>query len=599
MISRIIDFFSRHWGLKNKTVVLFTAFTIIPLGIVGYLSYAKSITAFRIFFNNYTEQTTEALNHKINDLFDSAISLLNISTDSKTQIFLNSKDPERLYSASKNMGSLFSNVRRVGQFDQDIYDITILGANGNCVSERYGYFRLQKNFADYETIKEVMADRQGVHFFENPELLHAKPLETNIMCIATSIYHAGTNDLSGAVKIDIRKSAIQALLDSTHLSANSLVTIVNAQGTPVLQHSIGGFSYENIRQIMMADQPSGNTAITIGKEDYQVFFNTLNTVQWKLIVGIPENEIFLPFYHVDNAILIAILLCFLVIILANILVSTSLLRPVTGLKKLMKRASEGDFDIEAVYKGNIEIAELYRSFDIMVKQIKQLLVSSLQEQANYTEIQFKLLQAQINPHFLYNTLDSVVRVAESGKNEEVIDLIMALSHYYKAVLGNSSDIIPLSTVRTHLESYLIIMKKRYHDILDYELHVDERILNASFPKITFQPIIENAIYHGIKNRENGGKIWVDFMLSSEGMVQVTVKDNGIGMTVDQLHRLQKQLESEYTNVSDSFGLKNINERIRLFFGKAYGLEISSQHRVGTTVKVIVPYISYGEGEQHV
>lgn len=599
MVRRFMDFFSRHWGLKNKTVVLFTAFTIIPLGIVGYLSYSKSISALRIFFNNYTQQTTDALNHKINDLFDETISMLNIDTDVKTQTFLNSTDPEQLYAASKDMGTLYDNIRRVKRFSQDIYDITVMGANGNCYSERYGFFRLDRPFADYEIVKTLLTERQGAHFFETPEWIHTKPLETNVMSIVTSVVHAGTNDIHGVVKVDIRKSAIQSLLDETHLSANSLVTIVNAQGTPVLQHSIGGFTSQSIRQILLDDRTVGNSTITIGKEDYQVFFNTLNTVKWKLIVGIPENEVFLPFYHVDNAILISVLLCFAVIILANTLVSTFLLRPITDLKKLMKRASEGDFEMNAAYRGNVEIADLYQSFDKMVKKIKHLLASLLQEQANNKEIEMKLLQAQINPHFLYNTLDSVVRVAEAGKNKEVVDLIMALSRYYKAVLGNQSDIIPLAISIAHIESYLIIMKKRYHDILDYDIQVDERVLNAAFPKITFQPIIENAIYHGIKNREEGGKIRVDLSLTPEGMVQVTVQDNGIGMTSDKLSQLQDKIRSEYINPSDSFGLKNINERIRLFFGKAYGLDISSEYMVGTTVKVTVPYIRYDEGVTHV
>jgi len=599
MVSRFMDFFSRHWGLKNKTVFLFTAFTIIPLGIIGYLSYAKSITAFRIFFNNYTQKTTDALNHKINDLFDESISILNIDTDVKTQAFLSSKDSDQLYTASKDMGTLFDNVRRVKRFSQDIFDITIMGANGNCYSERYGYFRLERPFNDYVTVKTLMSERQGAHFFESSEWLHAKPLETNIMSIAAPVVHAGTNDIQGIVKVDIRKSAIQNLLDETQLSANSLVTIVNAEGTPVLQHSIGGFSSKSIEQILLDDKPVGNLTVVIGNEDYQVFFNTLKTVKWKLIVGIPENEIFLPFYHVDNAIIISIALCFALIILANTLVSNAILRPVTDLKTLMKRASEGDFDMDAAYHGNVEIADLYQSFDKMVKKIKHLLASLLQEQANNKEIEMRLLQAQINPHFLYNTLDSVVRVAEAGKTDEVVDLIMALSRYYKAVLDNRSDIIPLATSIAHIESYLTIMKKRYHDILNYDIQVDERVLNAAIPKITFQPIIENAIYHGIKNRENGGKVWVDLSLTPEDMVQVTVRDNGIGMMADELHHLQQQIRSEYINPSDSFGLKNINERIRLFFGKAYGLDISSQHMVGTTVTVTVPYIRYDEGGQHV
>lgn len=589
MMKRLLHKLHFPWGLKYKIILLFTAFTLIPLGIVGYYSYSKSIENYRVFLSNYIEQTTEALNVKIKTQLDEAITILNIGTDRRTLGFLNSKGADALYSTAIDMGVLFADIRNINQASADIYDVSIIGANGNCVSERYGYFKLDNDFYSYDSVKTIVDDPREVFFLENPETMHMEPLETNLMTIATGVFRVGTNDLIGIIKVDVRKSSIQNVLADTQWSPNSLVTIVNTQGSPIFRNSIGGFSSQSIEHVLKQNKPIGNTSFLIDKVNYLIVYNTLPTIRWRLLVGVPLEELLSPYYQTGNAILIAILFSFVIILLINTLISNNLVRPITGLKKLMKRASEGDFEVVSTYKGKDEISELYKSFDKMVKKIKQLLETLLQEQDNLKSYELKSLQSQINPHFLYNTLDSVVRVAESGENDEVIDLIIALSHFYRAVLS-SGTYIPLSTELKHVENYLIIMKKRYHNILDYSIHVDDNVLSASFPKIILQPIVENAIYHGIKNTRSGGHVSIDIEGTPQNMIDITIKDNGIGMKDEVLNQLMEKINSKYVNANESIGLKNVNERIKLYFGKEYGLKITSQHQVGTTVKIVVPFI---------
>lgn len=224
----------------------------------------------------------------------------------------------------------------------------------------------------------------------------------------------------------------------------------------------------------------------------------------------------------------------------------------------------------------------------MVRKIKQLLESLLKEQAQVKTMEFKALQTQINPHFLYNTLDSVVRVAESGKNDEVIELIMALSNFYKSVLSSGKDIVLLSTELDHIRSYLQIMEKRYHDILSYEIQADDRALQYLIPKITLQPIVENAIYHGIKNVRKGGKVSISIQLAEDDHVNIRIQDDGLGMTEEVLDALIQSFADKEPDPKKSFGLKNVNNRLQMFFGSEYGLHITSQYHAGTLVSIEIP-----------
>jgi two-component system, sensor histidine kinase YesM len=344
-----------------------------------------------------------------------------------------------------------------------------------------------------------------------------------------------------------------------------------------------------LAEIFKDGTPSGGASLRIGKENYLVVYDTLPAVQWKLVVGVPQSDLLATRNEISNSILIALLISFIIILMANVLLSNQLARPISRLKLLMRKAAAGDFDVAADYNGKDEISELYNSFRVMVSQIKQLIERSLQEQNQTKSYELKYLQAQINPHFLHNTLESIVWVAEAGKTDEVVDLIIALSRFYKSVLNIDSDVISFSQVSEHVSNYLVIMKKRYHDILNYSFHIDDRVLPATFPKMALQPIVENAINHGIKNKPAGGRVDIDIRLNPQNMIEITISDDGIGMTEKTLRDLQSTLDKPAAD-NQPIGLWNINERIKLLFGRAYGLEITSQYGVGTTVKIAVPFI---------
>lgn len=205
-----------------------------------------------------------------------------------------------------------------------------------------------------------------------------------------------------------------------------------------------------------------------------------------------------------------------------------------------------------------------------------------------------MLQSQINPHFLYNTLDTIVWLAESEKQREVVQMVENLSNFFRAALNHGNDLILVEDELLHVESYLKIQQVRYQDILQYEIDLSERACQYCIPKITLQPLVENALYHGIKKKRGQGMIQIGSREEADYMI-LFVKDNGIGMSEERLLQIRKMLLPEAERRNDSYGIYNVNERLRLRFGAEYHLEIDSTYGEGTLVEVYLPKTGAGNG----
>jgi two-component system sensor histidine kinase YesM len=278
-------------------------------------------------------------------------------------------------------------------------------------------------------------------------------------------------------------------------------------------------------------------------------------------------------------------------VLAAWLISASIYLPIEKLHDVTTTIAENDLRALVTSENANEITELGISFNIMIGRIRELLDSQAKEQENLQKAELKALQAQINPHFLYNTLDTIVWMAETNKTDQVIEIVRTLSRFFRIALSKGKDWIPIREEIEHVRSYLHIQKIRYRDILDYEIDVDDNILDGTILKLTLQPLAENALYHGIKNKRSGGTIWVRARRKDQNQVLLEVQDDGVGCTPYRLARIQERLDDESYEISQEdggFGLANVNKRIKLYYGNQYGLSIDSQYQEGTRVAVTIP-----------
>lgn len=278
-------------------------------------------------------------------------------------------------------------------------------------------------------------------------------------------------------------------------------------------------------------------------------------------------------------------------ILAAWIISASIYIPIKKLHDVTTTITGEDLQALVTTHNVDEITELGISFNLMIGRIRELVNAKLREQENLKKAELKALQAQINPHFLYNTLDTIVWMAESNKTGQVIDIVRALSSFFRIALSKGKEWISLRQEIEHVSSYLTIQKMRYRDILDYKIEVEEELLDSTILKLTLQPLVENALYHGIKTKRNGGTIVVRAKRVGEENVLLDVQDDGVGFTPYKLAQLQDSLAEDLDEISmgeGGFGLKNVHKRIQLYYGKEYGLSIQSQYRGGTHVSVTIP-----------
>ena len=273
----------------------------------------------------------------------------------------------------------------------------------------------------------------------------------------------------------------------------------------------------------------------------------------------------------------------------SIFISNSISKPVKELSYITNQVAKGDLTVRSHIKNGAEVKMLSDSLNIMIEKLSNLIETVKIEQSNLRETEIKLLQEQINPHFLYNTLDTIVWLAESGRHKEVVEVVGFLSRYFRTSLSKGKDLVTLKDEELHVCSYLQIQKVRYGDILEYEIDLADDLALCRIPKITLQPLVENALYHGIKNKRSKGKISIVGRMDNDNII-IKVIDNGLGMTEERLMQVIEsfQRKSEYNK--DFYGLYNVNERIRMTFGPDYGLSIKSTYGEGTEVTVRLPVV---------
>ena len=258
-----------------------------------------------------------------------------------------------------------------------------------------------------------------------------------------------------------------------------------------------------------------------------------------------------------------------------------IIRPVTEMLDKVKKVGRGNFDVLPVSAEIVEIEELDQGINKMAHRISGLLENVRQEKEMQHLTELQLIQAQVNPHFLYNTLDTIVWLIEGGMTDDAVEMISSLSIFFRTSLSKGNDIIPLSEEKRHTLSYLEIQQFRYRDILEFELSIPKELDGIQVPKLSIQPLAENALYHGIKNRRGKGKITITGREEADAIV-LTVSDNGQGMTPERLHEVQEAIR---TGERAGFGLAAVAERIALYYGPGYGMTISSKEGEGTTVEL--------------
>lgn len=403
----------------------------------------------------------------------------------------------------------------------------------------------------------------------------------------------------GVMLVDMNFSVINELLSSISFGRRGYIFIVDQQGR-IVYHPRQELIYSNLEREQIDEvlnHSSGSFSVEIGEEERIYTISTSPRTGWR-IVGVnyasemvQNRQVIQSYYLYWTIALIAVALG------VSILISRYLSRPILELRATMRAVERGDFEIAAQVRSNNEIGELARDFNIMVARIKELVERNAMEQEAKRRSELLVLQNQITPHFLYNTLDSIIWMAEGKQHDEVVRMVSALARLLRLSISRGDELVSVRDEMEHIRNYLTIQKIRYQDKLDYRIEVETGVEHLSVPKVILQPLVENAIYHGIKNLEDGGCVTVTARRDGD-LLRLTVENDGVGIDAQQLMHLQERLDVTDTPPSrvparrstSRVGLSNVNERIKLFFGEPYGLSFSAGTAGGVVVTLLIPVV---------
>ena len=311
----------------------------------------------------------------------------------------------------------------------------------------------------------------------------------------------------------------------------------------------------------------------------------MNYTNWKVVAVAYMSEISDFKKTSTNFIGWILFVSIIIIIFIFGFISAKISHPIKQLEESMKMVEAGDFDIYIEVKGEDEVERLATAFNLMISKVRYLMGQIVIEQEAKRKSELDALQSQINPHFLYNTLDSIVWMAENEKSDGVITMVTALAKLFRISISRGKNIITVREEMEHAKNYLIIQKVRYKNKFEFEIIIQEEVLEYKTLKLILQPIIENSIYHGIEYMVDEGFIRISASIT-DGKLLYEIYDNGLGIEPEKLKNLLEYKSKD--NAWSGVGVKNVHERIQLSYGTEFGLEIQSEIEEGTTVKIWLP-----------
>ncbi len=579
-------------SLRAKLMLIFVVLTSIPLSIVGVICYTKFFTTIWDDTTLSTIQIGEQLNKNIEIMFNDTRNFLEIGNREAAIQFL--KTETETNNAAKEILNLFNLYRNnyKYRFSSSIKNIHIIGINGKCISERDGVYRVNKAFLSQKAIQELL-DRPGeVQILPEYQSYIDQSDPQRAITIGVAIRRATTHEVLGVTLIELDTAIANEFCDNVKIGKTGFFYILDRKGSLISTPSQNAIISENDRTYFkrIMRQRKGSFFKKVAGKKIFVVYNTSLLTGWKIIGQVNLEDIMRQAYDIRDLIIISLAICFIFSVAVYSFITDRLTLPIRRLKNKIRQASTGDLDVKVENEKNDEIADVGYSFNMMLDRIKALLENSLREQEELKKAELKALQAQINPHFLYNTLDTIVWMSEANKSEQVVEIVNALSSFFRISLSKGKDWISVGDEVQHIRSYLIIQKMRYRDILDYKIDVPGDILHYSVLKLTLQPIVENALYHGIKNKREKGCIQIKGWVADDGDLVFEVLDNGAGIIEEKLAVIQRELHSDsFGMIRDTgFGLNNVHRRIQLYYGKPYGISIESIYGQFTRVNIRIP-----------
>lgn len=582
----LFSFKSTILSLYIPIIIVF----ILIIGIASYLLAAAQITdnAYRNI-KNTVHQTGNYLDNRMADAFEQLVALSNhpaiLTVAAKDADNVMPEDYLQVHYQIERIESFYSSL--IESIYVDFY-------NGKLLLFRSADQSLRPRFS-YEHYRQRYQGHPYDIYWRHLTVRGKSGLDTRDTGkqIISMFKLFGKNNArtSGIIAFNLQYEFFAKVLNSSEPSENGYLLLVSPEEAMAFKKI--DKKYELTADILNHLQ---TTLEKEGQLEYQepngekmvVIYDTLPTSKWKLAAVFPQKDVLARLDYIQLITLsIIILLIFVAVFLANALASY-ITKPLSLLTQSMKRIQGGNMNFIPKTHPLNEVGVLNQGLEDLVGRVKNLLEQIEKEQENKRQLEFSVMQTQIHPHFLYNTLYSIKGLCDMRLNEEASAMVTALSNYFRISISRGQEIISVEEEIAHIRNYLFIQEMRYGDDFAYEIEIEEAVLSYRIIKLTLQPLIENAIYHGVKQKRGSGRILVRGY-KTIGFICFEVRDNGLGMSKERLEEVRLSLEGKGSaQQSVGLGVRSTHERLQLHYGKEAGLKIQSQHNLGTCVEVMIP-----------
>ncbi|MGI6776804.1 MAG: cache domain-containing sensor histidine kinase [Acetivibrionales bacterium] len=596
-------FVRRKSSLKMELISYNLLLIIIPLIITSLVSYRVYKKSMLQEVSEYSLKIINQLSSNIDMYLEDMVSISILTMYDKELQNILKKDDETYYidekyanlyreDKLKNFLFMLNNLRTEidavfiygndGHVYHNIKGRGIIGASG--YNSEYDY----KKSDWYKRAKQADGKSIIIETHKQEQILG----EVNeVFSVAKIIKDINYGNEIGTILIDVNLTNIERICRNVIYSESEQIIIFDGHGNIVFS-TVQNVRGSLARQIFdrIRDNEFGSYLEYFLDKEHLVTYTTSNYSSWKVVRFVPATHLLSALQFIKRLTFAVILLFMVFAAVLLFVISSKITSPVYKLREQMKLVEKGELNASVDVVSNNEIGQLSDSFNRMVRRLRDLVHRVYEVQLQKKEAQLIALQSQINPHFLYNTLDSIHMMAEMNNDFEVSRMVTTLAKLLRYSISSGSDFVKIADELDHVRNYIAIQQIRYENKFKFFSEVNEECKEYSTLKLTFQPLVENCIYHGFKNKKGKGFILLSIEKVNESLL-IKIIDNGIGMTEERLAHVRGML-GKYDKSLDhkSIGISNVNNRIKNSFGEKYGIEVYSNQGIGTEVHLLIPAV---------
>lgn len=592
--SIITRLFARFKSIQSAMMVSFSA--LMAVAVLIFLMIALNFTSRTIYenSNNYTSRIVQQVNYDIDayiDYMENISTIMAKSGDVSLYLFSDDQPANEIEEERERILAQFNTIM---ESREDIYNIAAVAENG-----RYILNQGEDELTPYVDIQSLdwyqaaMNSDTGIAVSSSHVQNAIQSSYKWVITLSRVLVNNRTGEKEGLFFVDLNYSAISNLCNNNNIGNKGYIFVLDEEGNviyhPKQQLMYGGLRTEHIEEILACEGDS--LTVREGTEKKLYTLSRSEKTGWTVVGAAYTSELLKNNKQAQILYILAAMMLILGVFLMSNMLSRVITRPLRQLRDSMSMVERGQFD-----RANVEITmaneigSLSKAYNLMTERIHTLMEENVYEQKQKRKSELRALQAQINPHFLYNTLDSIIWMAEAGQDEEVVEMTSALAKLLRQCISNDSEQVELRQEMEYVHNYLTIQKMRYQDKLEYKIKVEPAVRHVMIVKLVLQPIVENAIYHGIKYKGTKGTLLIHARADGDD-VCITIADDGIGMDEAALAAIFDENVKE--SKQNGVGVPNVQRRLQLYYGEQYGITYESQPGVGTRATIRIP----GQGER--